>query len=715
MRVESQSGEHPALALIDDIQGVSARLSTSSVCHPTRCSTDSFLFPVDTAYELSPTVFWTHQLNPIMVRNRENTFNTDITNRETADLPYGSYSVDLCSLGLKVYLSVQGEIEIIPDEDRGRVIDCSTAESVRIGVRSFHESPSGTVTTTDQPRDVMRALSCLGSALKTTTCERSYPTLRGHPPLIERGERFQAPSGLERTDETASVRIEVPPTLESLYPLAPLAYYLNAVVRPGETPRLVAGDATYSLDRGAGMESGVAQILKHIFTLDCITRTEGLYPLSLGEREVFETHLEDAGYDEIDFAAIYEQPLAEQLQSYFSISFDVVEEVVPRWPLTADVRPVPKYLPFLPFVVASLGTVRCLPTSSPRPTASVTPAIEEFCRNRDARVANGDFTRAMPISRERQTRSSDDTSDLPADIYRPPASDSISQIWLADGYPVRAAKPTLDAFQRRFDATPVDGYEVAVVSNDTAMQAESDVVELYEQQDQITFGVTMHEELSKQALRGVLTDDYDLVHYVGHVDGKGLQCTDGWLDTHTLETVSTRMFVLNGCRSYVQGKGLVDAGAIGGLCTLTDVDNVSATRIGRTVARLINTGFSLGGALDLISEDSLIGRQYTIVGDPGTAIFQNPEDTPILTEITYAPDDEVIVDLYGYPSIRSQIGMLYVPSVGNTDMYYLNCGHMTTINTTHSAVTEDLQHGRHPVRVDGSLLWNNEIPDEFLE
>lgn len=721
VRVESRPNtEPPALDLIDDIQGVHARLSTGRVCNPARCSTDAFPFPVDTAYTLSPTVLRAHRGTPIIVYDTDGTVRSEITNRESATLPYGRYTVDICSLGLKVYLIVQGELEIRPGKERGYVIDCSAAETVQLGLRSLHKSPAATVTTTDQPRDIMRAFSCLGSALKTTSCERSFPTLRGYPPLIERGERFHAPPDLERTDETASVRIEVPPTLESLYPVAPLAYYLNAVVQPGSSPRLVANDTTYALDKDDSVETGVAQLLKHVFTLDCITRTEGLYPFTLGERETLERRLAESGRDEIDFAAFYEQSLAERMQSYLSIPFEMVEGLVQRWPLTADVLPVPKYLPYLPFVVASLGTVRCLPTSCPRSTASVAPAVEDFCRFPTNRAEIDGLTRegnAVSMAQETfRSRSSGNTTDLSTNIYSAPTADSITQICLTDGYPIQGAKPTLAACQRRFDATPAGTGDVAVVSNDTAMRAESDVVELYERCDHIAFDVTMYEELSRDALRDVLVGGYDLIHYVGHVDTQGLQCADGWLDAHTLDTVGTRMFVLNGCRSYAQGMALVDAGAIGGLCTLTNVGNTPATRIGRMVARLLNTGFSLGGALDIISEDSLAGQQYMIVGDPSLAIIQNQEDTPTLVEITPAPDDDMFtVDIHGYPSSRTPIGMLYLPIISDNETYYLNSGHLTSITVSRSALAEYLQHGRFPVRIDGSLTWNDAVSVDSIE
>lgn len=715
VRVEMTRKHPPVLELIDDIQGVSVMLSASRIPDPTRCSTDPFPFPVEVAYELAPLTLWTGDLHPVMVRDDNGSVPAEIKEQESVTLASGRYTIDIMSTELKVYLVVDGPVELRSESDRGRVIDCSAAETVKLGLRSFHKSPAATVTTTEQPRDVMRALSCLGSSLETTTCERSYPTLRGHPPLFERGERFQAPEGIERTEKTGSVRIEVPPTLESIYPIAPLAFYLNAVVRPGEDPRIVADDATYPLDRGSGLGSGAAQLLKRVFTLDCITRTEGLYPVTLGERMELEERLIDAGI-EIDFPALYEQSLAERLDGYHSIPFDLLKDLVPRWPLTADVRPVAKWLPYLPFVVQSLGTVRCLPMDCQRQTGSVSPAIQDFCRRMPATV-EGDFTRSgcEELRTETDCSRSSDSSELPTDIYTPPETNSVTQVWLAEGYPLQGAKPTLDALKRRFDPLTADEYEVAVVSNDTAMRAESDVTELYGQRERIPFDVTMYEDLSRSELQDVFAEAYDLVHYVGHVDSQGLQCVDGWLDADSLDTVNTRMFVLNGCRSYIQGRALVDAGASGGMCTLTNVPNESATRIGRTVARLLNVGFSLGGALELVNENSLVGQQYMVVGDPSVAVIARPEDSPQLTEITpMADEDSSIVNIRSYASSQTLLGALYLSSIVDTNTYYFSSSNILDFTVSKSTAMRFFREIRFPVLIDGTLVWGDSSPDQFV-
>lgn len=723
VRVEAHSeADPPVLELIDDIQGVCVEMTIDRPSHPTRCPTDAFQIPVDTAYEVAPTTLSTYHLNPVVVRDAAGHVHTKLANQEEMSLAQGTFTVEICSMGLKVYLRVNGALSVQTDADRGRMIDCTGAETVQLGLRSFHESPAATVTSTEHPRDIMRALSCLGSALKTTSCERSFPSLRGHPPLLERGKTFSAPSNLEHDSDTASICIEVPPTLKALYPIAPLAYYLNAVVQPGEAPRLITGNTIHALDGSdndqtdpGGLETHVARLLTHVFTLDCITRTEGLYPFCLGERQTLEQRLANHGYDGIDFTALYEQPLAEQLQTYLTLPFEFVDDLAPRWPLTADIRPTPKYLPALPFVVADLGIIRCLPTGRPRAPQPTLPAIEEFCRHSNETTVSASSTRntrAMSIERS-ESRSSEEPPTFPTDIYSPPVSDSIVQCWLDDGYPMQGTKPTLEAWQRRLDAHPTDTIDVAVISNSPEMRSESAVADLYGLRDRIAFDVTTYEDLSRAALRDIFAGDHDLVHYVGHVHTQGLQCADGWLDAKSLPTVNIRVFVLNGCRSHEQGRALVDAGASGGLCTFATVSNSLATQVGQTVARLLNIGFSLGGALDLISETSLTGQRYLIVGDPNLTITEAVGNTPIAVDIAPCSparkDTTYRVSLHAYPSDNSPLGAAYVPHIGTNTTYYINSGHIADFTVSQEELDAYLQRGRFPVQIDGDLHWSTQL------
>src|SRR5699024_9950506 len=148
--------------------------------------------------------------------------------------------------------------------------------AVTVGARSYHKRPAATVRTPADPESMMAAISTFGSALKTTSPERAYPTLRGHPPAIELGDTLSIPDSFTRSDP--AVTIEIPADLKYIYSAAPLAYYLGAELVASEELRLCAGESfEYTLDSEHGFETEVERVLKQTFLLDCVTRTEGLY------------------------------------------------------------------------------------------------------------------------------------------------------------------------------------------------------------------------------------------------------------------------------------------------------------------------------------------------------------------------------------------------------------------------------------------------------
>lgn len=97
--------------------------------------------------------------------------------------------------------------------------------------------PAATVTVPETIEGVMRVVSVLGSALKTRCPGRSFPTLRGHPPLLELGETVDIPESIAVPD--TGVTLELPAACEYVYPASSLAYYLGADLQPAGTPALV--------------------------------------------------------------------------------------------------------------------------------------------------------------------------------------------------------------------------------------------------------------------------------------------------------------------------------------------------------------------------------------------------------------------------------------------------------------------------------------------
>ena len=676
------------LRISDPSEGVELALGGSFHSSVESTSTDRFHFPVETAAAVRASELHVPKLVDVYVMRPDGKTVAQAVNKERVAVADGDHLVRVLSLGVVCYLRVEGPLDTYV-ADGTRVLSLDGTD-VEIGLRSYHDYPKATVRTTDRPRDIMRAVSCFGSALQTTTPERSWPSLRGCPPFVETGhDAFDAPAGLERTD--GPVRIEVPPDLRYVYPVASLAMYLDAPVEPGPTPTFVAGDVEHDLDGPAGFERTVQRTLEQLFFFDCVARTDGLYLLDLHERSVVDRRTS------LDLSSLYDRPLVEQVNAYLSVPWSLVEDLVPTWKLTADVTPRANHAGYLPFAAKDLAHVR-VPT--PPSEERRAPADEEW----DGLIA--DFERDGPVETPSEFQPADAVE--PRIVTTDPVR-SIEHAWVGEGVPIGASKPTVAACRRQLDPVGEETVSVQVIVNDPEMRDEGVVSELYGLRDLIEMDVSMVETRTIAETRALLEADTDFVHYIGHVTQEGMECSDGYLDARTLDRAGMRAFVLNGCRSYQQGRALVDAGAIGGVVTLSNVTNTPATVVGRQIATLLDAGFSLSAALDVVGSDTVTGRRYVIVGDGNVALTE-PRSGGIIRFDLDTSGEETELSYYAYPTARWPLGATFTPHLGENTRRYLNGGHVATFRTARDDVERLFDTGeRLPVDVDGELRWSDEL------
>lgn len=677
--------EEGHLRITDPTEGVRVTFPNPIDSSLTPTSTDQFYFPVEVAARLDTTELRLPTISGVFLMTPSGETIAQAMNKERVTVPNDEYLVRVLSLGVVCYLRVAGEIETFV-EDGQRVLTFSEG-TVDIGVRSRHEYPKATVETTDQPRDLMRALSCFGSALQTTSPERSWPSLRGCPPLVDVGDGpFNAPDELERSD--TPVHIEVPPDLEHIFPVTSLAMYLDAEVRPGDDPLLIADGTEHELDGDAGFETTVQRTLEQVFFFDCVARTDGLYLLDLHERAAVDHQTS------LDLTSLYSQSLATQVNAYLSEPWDMVKDLKPTWKLTADVAPAAKHAAYLPFAANDLAHVR-VPTTEPTPTTDdeLVSALEGF-------------ERSSPIGTPTEFQATD--AHQPTIVTTDPV-ESIEHAWVGEGVPIGASKPTAEACRRQLDPVGEGTISVQVIANAPEMHDERVVSELYGLRDIIEMDVRIDEEQTVDQTRSLLQSETDFVHYIGHVTDAGLQCADGFLDAWTLDGVEMRAFVLNACRSYSQGRALIDAGAVGGVVTLSNVTNASATVVGRQIAQLLNSGFSMSAALDVVGSETITGRQYVIVGDGNVALAEpksggvvkfDVDTTGVGVDLTYST----------YPTAQWPLGSVFSPHIGENTRQYLGGGPIETFSTTRVAVAELFSEcERLPVRWNDNLYWSDEV------
>jgi hypothetical protein len=679
------------LAVVDIVQRQRYTIETDTEVTPTAADADGLLFPVDAAAWVTTD----HLLFPsspcVYVRGADGEMLVDATPPTEQRFPAGEYYVEV-NTPIKLYLRVEGPMTVTATVDSKRV-ELDAPRRVTVGGRSMHERPAATVTTTAKPTDVMAAVSTFGSALKTTSPERSFPTLRGHPPAMELGDELSIPEDV--VPPTTGVTVEVPRDYRHVYPVASLAYYLGARVVPGERPRLVTDAGfVHDLAPGGEFEREVERVLKGTFLLDCVTRTEGLYEVDLHERRAVERAAD------IDFAALYHRPLSERLAAYLSVPYESLAPSVPDWKLTTYVEADAGAAETLPFVVNDLAVIRTDASGSLEGSAdsSADPGIQQEAVDDLLRNSRSVAATSAPTS------------------VAVEGSGSMELSWIGEGAPRGASKATAAAYRNRLDRSPAEGdISVTVVCNDPEMLDERDVVEeVYGAHAETSVELDRQGRLTRDEFRTILSEGTSFLHYIGHIDEAGFRCTDGTLDAATLDDIGVESFLLNACSSYDPGMALIEAGAIGGIVTLAEVANESAVRMGSTVARVLNNGYPLRPALEIARHASYLGDDYIVVGDGTEAVAKSSSiglDFYRLRRDSGLP----VLEFVSYSSVNNGMGYVTCPNVDGNERYYLTPG---TVDEFRMSGVDELLDFLHlkdvPVLIEDTLHWSTDVGEENL-
>ena len=685
--VEVLAGEDGGISVHDHIERRRCEILTDGPVELRDVDTEGFSYPVDTAVAFDAERLRLPYETYAAVRGTDGEILADVRILEQYEFGSGSYLLEV-SAAVKLYLRVEGPVTISA-EPTETILELDGVGEIRVGARSYHERPATTITTTEEPVDVMQAISHLSSALKTTTPDRSYPTLRGHPPELELGDRFEAPATVDPPN--TGVRIEVPPTIESIFPVAPLAYYLGAEVVPGVEPRLVAAGFEHPLESpGLGFERTVSRVLKQTFFLDCVARSEGNRGPPLHERSALAEEVS------IPFDALVDASPCERLSTYFDVPYETIEPHLPRWKLTVHVEPDAVHAPVIPFLVDDLAVIRT-PMANPPTAGNVEVAAVDAYMRSDGGVRSGSRSERRPRS-----------------VIEPSETDSIEQAWVGDEIPVGASKAMIEAYRNRVTREAREGdINVVLVCNDEEMNNELDSVEgTYGSREEVPFDVTTYrkQDITRDRLALILESDIDFLHYIGHIDETGFQCRDGPLDAASVSSVGVDSFFLNACSSYDQGVELIRKGAIGGAVTLNDVINTGALRVGRTMAGLLNCGFPLRPALNIASDQSIVGSQYIVVGDGNVDIAHAEGLAPELVDIREHPEDGMYdVTITTFPTDHLGVGSTYHPELDTLDRCFLVGSREMDFEVSSTKMRQTLGMTVAPVRVDGQFTWTDRI------
>lgn len=604
--------------------------------------------------------------------------------------------------------------------------------AVTLGFESRLESPPETITVPPTPEGIAAAISALPAAHRTVTPDRSFPTMRGHPPLIELGETVDVPATVRERRHDPAVEFRLPPSRSRLFPAAPLAYYLGAkvTVSPGAAPTFRTSSTEHELPDGPEFERTVASLLRRVFLLDSLVRNAGPYGVKLDEME----HLDTLG---LDADALYEASIPDRLNAYLSAPFDSVSAKLPEWHLSLSVDPVDANVPTLSHHLHRLANI-VLPKAEPLPREErLSRSLDDFYRGGPDRRLHADGGAAVGECRD-ETQSSTERREEPTDPERRPtdsyrggrtlgarrADESVSvemlkpelgpgrtHGWLADGAPIDAYRSLPEAYEHRFDYRDRAGepFSFVAVLNDTGMAAEhTRAAEIYrERADELDIDITVHESLDRERLADVFESRNDLVHYIGHCDRAGLRCPDGHLSASTLSESNAQVFFLNACGSYYEGLELVRKGSVAGAVTFNRVLDQQAASVGTTFARLLVGGFSIARAMRISRRQIMMGKDYTVVGDGTHVLTQANGFIPIaakLTETDAGTYQFKFRSLFPYAN-----GGHLQPHVPAHDRWYL-FGSDPELELDEEDLFGLLDHADLPIVYDGDIHWPETLP-----
>ncbi|TKX74940.1 hypothetical protein EXE46_06695 [Halorubrum sp. GN11_10-6_MGM] len=310
-----------------------------------------FPSPVDNAVSFEAKSLIVPEYTSIVVRDGEGEF-IERPNDST-EFPLGSYCIEITGPMKSTVRIEDAELSVSGVVGPQSVeLSLDRPATVSLGARSLHTRPEATITVPDDPESLAEAVSMLGSSIREFSAERSWPTLRGYPPRIRRGESLDIPSPLTVPD--TGVEVVVRPTYADVYRLSTLAYYLGAPMTVGEVPavRLDTGYTERLPTDGRELEERALELLRTWFFLDTLVRTDGYL---ISDREEYEQVGPQLPFYPPNLDGL---SLSERLMEFLEVDPGIVEPYAPDWAMEAVLRPGPEGAELLPHLARVLAPVR---------------------------------------------------------------------------------------------------------------------------------------------------------------------------------------------------------------------------------------------------------------------------------------------------------------------------------------------------------------------
>ena len=568
----------------------------------------------------------------------------------------------------RVHVRFDGPASLRP-ADGGTVLSLWDSQQVTVGVGESTAIGPAHLQVPATPEGLATGISHMSAAHHTLSPSRSHPGQRGHPPLLTTG-RERIPTELANTRPETGIELRVPPCVEWLFVVAPLAYYLGADVTVENRQRavLTAGgtDIHHEFGPFPDAQDEVGSMVQRLFYLDCLVRRM--------DPESDPDLLERCSLDPETVRAL--SP-AGRLERYLSTPDDAVDAAVPEWHLSTHAEPSVERARCLPFLLDKLSLIYLSDGSE----LERCDLLEKTLSDSYTRGSAGETAMVEPTGGVGRVHG-----------------------WLAPGTPIDAFKTTPSAYENRYRyrTKATERLQLSVVLNDVEMSDERHAVsEIYRAAD-LPMDVTVTDQLTTGELADVFESENDFVHFIGHCEDGGLCCPDGTLSMASLSDARTRTFFLNACGSYEQGLALIEQGAVAGAVTFADVLDSHAAMVGTAFARLLSNGFSIQRALQLARRRIMMSKDYAVVGDGTYALLPGPTD-PVVAMVNEADEGYELTCEVMTPQ---GAGESYATPIDGEAA--LN-GTATEHTVSAATLVETLESNSLPVIFEGDFHWSEDL------
>ena len=616
----------------------------------------------------------------------------------------GEYLIRI-DANVRAFVRFSGPAELVKTATDQKRLVFPEPTAVSIGFESEVESPTHEITVERSPAGAAAAVTHCSATTVNRSPDRTWPTQRNFPLAVTVGSDTEIPDEVRELRPETDCRLIVPPELQYVFVTAPLAQYLGAEVATevGVEPRLDLAGETVRLGTLPRTEERVADILQRTFFLDCVARGAGPHGGDLSVGGVLDT----LG---LDARRLYEAPMAERVSTYLNADFESVRDQFPEWHLAMYVQPTMDHVETLPYLLHDLPLIRLPRSQELNKKDWLALSFEDGFEESPSDLLN------RGVARVRREISN-------VDLVEPELTDAMAHGWMAEDVPIDVFKTMPEAYENRFDYLGREGCKLQVTAvvnernlplllsedEETRMKEEHETaLEYYrERAEELPIDITVRENVTSHELRDIFESYNDFVHYIGHRDDRGLECSNGYFQMSSIAESNTQTFFLNACGSYPDGRELIKKGSVAGGITYEQVPDSAAAEVGITFARIMMRGFCIDRALRKASQQMMTPKDYAVVGDGTHVVTQTSDIVPPGFWLFEDDDEYQLIKRSDSPTLAG------TEVKGGLDDQYHITGSGREYRLSKSELLEYLDRQDCPIVYDGELYWPNSISDSL--